>query len=212
MYLYHKINSVFKRDPATSHKKFIMGDYAQPEFSYLSDMVWNGTEKIDGTNIRIDWDGEKVRFGGRSDNAQIPAVLFEYLNDHFTPDRMSSGLRGPLTLYGEGYGGKIQKGSGYQTEQRFILFDALAPHDPLGVWLHQQDARCVAKSLSIPMAPEIFTGTLHEAVDMCSLAFKSTIAEDADKEAEGLVLRPSFELRDRMGRRIVTKLKCTDFI
>ena len=29
--------------------------------------------------------------------------------------------------------------------------------------------------------------------------------------AEGWVLRPSIELRDRMGKRIITKLKVTDF-
>jgi hypothetical protein len=208
---YHKINSVFKRDPEAKHKDFILGAFAQPEFEYLAEMQWTGTEKIDGTNIRVDWDGEKVRFGGRSDNAQIPAVLFEYLSEHFTADRMSSGLRGPLTLYGEGYGGKIQKGSGYQVEQRFILFDALAPHDPLGVWLPQDDVAEIAGTLSIPAVPRIFEGNLADAIAMCCATFKSTIAADISKEAEGLVLRPSTELRDRMGRRIITKVKCSDF-
>ena len=51
MELYHKIQSVFKRDPATNHKRFLMGEYSLPEFEYLANNEWVATEKIDGTNV-----------------------------------------------------------------------------------------------------------------------------------------------------------------
>lgn len=42
--------------------------------------------------------------------------------------------------------------------------------------------------------------------------FKSKCAVDESLMAEGLVLRPEFELRDRLGRRIITKIKSKDFV
>lgn len=207
---YHKIQSVFLRDPANKYKTFLMGQWTQPEFEYLSDMEWVGTEKIDGTNIRVIWDGETVRFGGKSDNAQIPAVLFEYLNQHFTPERFAQGTKGPVTLYGEGYGGKIQKGGAYRQEQRFILFDVFAESDPLGVWLPNDVVNTIAENMDIPFAPTSFEGSLLKAVGFVADGFRSTVAE-TDLIAEGLVLRPATELRDRMGRRIITKIKHQDF-
>ena len=37
--------------------------FSKPEFEYLAKSIWVGTEKIDGTNIRIGWDGEKAELG-----------------------------------------------------------------------------------------------------------------------------------------------------
>ena len=68
---YHKIKSLYERDHHT--KKLIEGKYADETIEFLKDNKWEFTEKIDGTNIRILWDGHKVMFAGRTDNAQIPA-------------------------------------------------------------------------------------------------------------------------------------------
>lgn len=208
---YHKIQSIYLRDPENRHKTFLDGQWAQPEFGLLASLTWIGTEKIDGTNIRIIWDGEAVRFGGKTDNAQIPAVLFEYLSSHFTPERLAYGAEGPITLYGEGYGGKIQKGSGYQQEQRFILFDVWAAHDPLGVWLNRGVVNDIGHKLEIPVVPQVYKGPLERAVEIVRDGFRSQCAVDLSKMAEGMVLRPEFELRDRLGRRIITKIKHRDF-
>ena len=210
-YEYHKIQSIYLRDPANNHKTFLMGQWSQPEFGLLNDLEWVGTEKIDGTNIRVIWDGVGVRFGGKTDAAQIPAVLFEYLNAHFTPERMASGTEGPLILYGEGFGGKIQKGSRYQEQQRFILFDALVEHDPCGIWLDQDTVRSIGEKLDIPVVPVVFTGKLSDAVAVVERGFQSAVAQDSTLIAEGVVLRPRYELRDRMARRIITKIKHRDF-
>ena len=46
---------------------------------FLKNNIWFFTEKVDGTNIRVPWDGHCVSFAGRTDKAQIPAMLNEYL-------------------------------------------------------------------------------------------------------------------------------------
>ena len=76
---YHKIEGLFERDDST--KKLIWGKFRRPEIEYLKDNIWEFSEKIDGTNIRIMWDGHKVTIGGRTDRASIPAPLFERLSE-----------------------------------------------------------------------------------------------------------------------------------
>ena len=214
MKIYHKINSIYKRDPVTKYKTFLDGDWSDPVFDLLADLEWTFTEKVDGTNIRIGWDGTSIELGGRSDNAQIPAPLTNYITEHFTPERLTEGLSGPVTLCGEGYGGKIQKGSGYQTEQRFILFDVFVePTDehPVGIWLDRIVVESIAKSLDIPVVPVLFKGTLFDGMDYVKNFPESLIANDPALIMEGVVARPSTELRDRMGRRVITKIKARDY-
>ena len=57
---YPKIQTLFKRD---DRNVIIEGDWSVPEFAYLADKPWRWTEKVDGTNIRLHWDGRKVTSG-----------------------------------------------------------------------------------------------------------------------------------------------------
>ena len=61
---YPKINTLFKRD---ENSIIIPSEYTLPEFEYLKYCPFECTEKIDGTNIRIIWDGHKVSYYGRTD-------------------------------------------------------------------------------------------------------------------------------------------------
>src|SRR3990167_552587 len=114
---YHKIQSLFLRDPETKHRTFLLGQWSLPAFDYLKDNEWVWTEKVDGTNIRVIFDGAAVRFGGRTNDAQMPVFLMERLQSLFTVDALracfpdvSDGVQ--IYLFGEGYGAKIQKGGG----------------------------------------------------------------------------------------------------
>lgn len=210
---YHKIDSVFKRDPDYGYRRFILGDWTTPAFEALKDMPWISTEKVDGTNVRINWDGEKVTFGGRTARAQMPVPLMEHLIETFPAERMLAGLKGPLTLIGEGYGGKIQGGSYYRQDQSFILFDAFVePNEdhPLGIWLERDQVEEIADALSVPIVPIVFEGNLWETVEFVTGDPGSVIAQEQHR-AEGVVARPAAELRDRLGRRVITKVKCRDF-
>lgn len=205
MKTYHKIQTLYKRNPETKYKTLLHGQYSLPEFEYLQNTDWAFTEKVDGTNIRVIWDSPCVSFKGRSDRAQIPHTLQESLSKMFTPETME-GL-GTMCLYGEGYGAKIQKGGGdyIRDGNSFILFDILAES---GVWLRREDVNGIAQSLGIRSVPIIHTGTLQDAVDMCMNGYDSELK---DTQPEGLVIRPKVELLNRQGGRVITKLKLKDF-
>ena len=74
MHTYNKIETVFNRDTEGT-KRLILDSYRNEAVEYLKDNIWQSTEKIDGTNIRVHWDGHNVEFGGRTDRAQIPNHL-----------------------------------------------------------------------------------------------------------------------------------------
>ena len=65
------------------HVPFLLGEWAEPEFGYLQNNQWEFTEKIDGTNIRIMFDGGNIVFKGKTDNAQIPSRLIDKLQNLF---------------------------------------------------------------------------------------------------------------------------------
>jgi len=206
---YHKIQTVFKRDPETKFRT-LLPEYSLPEFEYLKDNEWIWTEKIDGTNIRVMWDGADVTFGGKTDKADIPSHLLEVLDDIFKAPEMYKkfGVDGDVCLYGEGYGMKIQKGGNYIPDRSsFILFDC-----KIGPWWMDRDSlEDISQSLGIGLVPIIGNGTLDEAVEYCKAGYKSTIADNKDYDAEGLVLKPSIELSTRGGQRIISKIKAKDF-
>lgn len=205
---YHKIQSVYLRDPETKHKSFLLGQWTTPEFEYLANLKWVGTEKVDGTNIRVHWDGAKVRFGGRTDDAQTPMFLIERLQELFTEEKFQAKFPGAtdVMLCGEGYGRKIQKvGSLYLPDSvDFILFDVA--YD--GAWFDRVNVEDVAMAMGVGVVPVVFTGTLYEAIEMVKQGFKSPLG---DLQSEGLVLRPHVELMDRRGHRVITKVKTKDF-
>jgi len=207
MKTYHKIQTVFKRDPETKFRTLLEGDYSTPEIEYLAGLEWEWTEKVDGTNIRIMWDGEAVRFGGKTDRAQIPATLYDALARLFPAAYMGNvfGGDGGVCLYGEGYGPKIQKGGGnYRKDQSFVLFDVRIGD----AWLRRGSVNDIASDIGIDFVPTIGAGTLPEMVEMVRAGFNSTWG---DFRSEGIVARPAVALVDRMGHRVITKLKCKDF-
>ena len=79
---YNKIDTVYERD-INGTKKLIEGKFRSKAVEFLADCKWIFTEKIDGTNIRVYWDGHKVEFGGRTDRANIPSHLLNKLIDTF---------------------------------------------------------------------------------------------------------------------------------
>jgi len=214
---YHKILSLFKRN-MEGDKKFIIGEWTTPELKYLKDNQWVFTEKVDGTNIRIMWNGKDVVFAGRSDNAQLPYNLVQKLDEHFKtmeqrqklldifPPEEGEEEELNVVLYGEGYGSKIQKGGGNYIADGvdFVLFDVWIN----GIWLERENVEDIANKLGIKVVPIIGHGTLNEAIELAKKGFKS---QWGDFTAEGIVARPRVELKSRRGERIITKVKYKDF-
>lgn len=201
---YHKINTVFKRG---SDKKIIIGEYSLPEFEYLKDNEWEWTEKVDGMNIRIIFDGG-VRFGGKTDNAQLPVELVNRLNELFYKKvDLFREMFGDyeVCFYGEGYGAGIQKGGKYKKEQDFVLFDV-----KIGYWWVERNCVInIAERFGVEVVPIVGYGNLTDIVEYTRPGFSSRWG---DFIAEGIVARPVVGLKDRSGNRIITKIKYKDFI
>lgn len=216
MNTYHKIQTVYKRDPETNFKT-LLPEYSLPEFKYLTNNKWQFTEKVDGMNIRVMWDGEQVSFSGKSDKTEIPSLLLKRLYQMFVRGKEKGiyiphkklkeifGTEGSVCLYGEGCGAKIQAGGeNYCTGQNFVLFDI-----KIGtLWLQRKDVEEIAGKLVLDVVPVIGEGTLADMVKLIGNEFTSTWG---DFQAEGIVARPMVELFARNGQRIITKLKCKDF-
>lgn len=189
------------------NKPFILEEWAKPEFNYLQNNEWVWTEKIDGTNIRIMFDGAEIEFGGKSENAQIPAQLVKVLQDRFLPqlDLFKEKFADGVCLYGEGFGAKIQNGGDYIPEGvDFILFDVLIGN----YWLSRENVDEIADTLGLRKVHIVGAGAIHDAIEFVRKGFDSVIGT---AKAEGLVIRPSTELFNRKGERIITKIKTRDF-
>lgn len=206
---YHKIQSIYKRDPENNYKTFIEGDYSVREFKAID--RWNLTEKVDGTNIRIIWDPSSgLRLAGRGNNSQIHSGIADFFQDNILNKLgvfKDNCKDNKVVLYGEGYGPKIQKGGGnYGNDQKIVIFDVLVEDK---FWLSRDQVRKISTDLNLEFVPEIAQAvTLDYAINMCKNGFNSRWG---NFPAEGVVARPMHELRNMRGDRIITKVKLKDF-
>jgi hypothetical protein len=229
---YQKINTLYKRD---DKGLIILGDYSDPNYEYLKNNLWDIEEKIDGTNIRIEVTLEVinmtplqfkygVKYKGKTDNANIPPKLLEHLQNTYPREKVLNALELPLsdfmkkeddgypnkvTIYGEGYGTKIQAcGSKYLSKDNsFILFDIKIDN----WWLLKESRDKIAQALEAPIVPYLGQMTLSEAESLVQKGFTSLISEDKDLIAEGVVARIPTGLKNRRGERTIVKIKTRDY-
>lgn len=205
---YEKIETVFCRD-TNGTKRLILNDYRNSTIAYLKDNMWVFTEKVDGTNIRVHWDGHKVEFGGRTDKAQIPGLLLSKLNEMFMTTEAEELFEQTwgdkdVILFGEGYGPKIQNGGEYRSDVSFILFDVLVGDN----YQEREWVEKTAQMFNIDVVPIVLTGTIQDGIDYVMKHPRSTMGTAM---MEGVVGRPMIELRDRRGERVIVKIKWEDF-
>ena len=205
---YPKIENVFVRDPKTH--KLIVNQYRNPIFESLRFARWDVTEKLDGMNIRIMRPAfaERLRLAGRSDQAQIPWGIQKWFEDHYRD--LQAGLNQedwmpfPVCLYGAGIGPGIQKaGDKYGHEQRVVAFDLIiggrwATYDEMSSYLEP----CIEVVDRLPCF------TLVDAINHAMRPFDS---HHGSGKAKGVIAKPTHELRDQRGNRIITKIKTQDF-
>lgn len=210
MRTYEKIETLYERSMDGS-KALQPNVWRNPTVRMLKDIPWDWTEKVDGTNIRVYWDGHTVSFGGRTESAQIPAPLVNRLNELFggeTNAQLFEQLFGEreVYLFGEGYGNKIQ-GCGKQYISDgvdFILFDLVIADN----YQPRDSVEAAAKAFGVKAVPSVGCGTLDEAVEYVKSNPDSFLGK---LKMEGIVCRPMRELRDRCGNRIIVKIKYKDF-
>lgn len=211
---YTKIPCIFKRDTEGT-KRLIEGDFISEEVALIKDMKWICTEKVDGTNIGVVWDGHKVSFQGRTDKATIPVSLSEYLANQFGASETEELFEQKfgekqVILFGEGYGKGIgANGSKYIADGvSFIMFDVYFPEQDL--WGKRDAVESIAKSFGVDVVP-VKMGTLDDAVAAIKRRPMSIVAESPNLVIEGLVCTAPLGLLDRRGNRIIVKVKVCDF-
>jgi hypothetical protein len=211
---YPKINTLYKRN---GKGIIIPEEYSKEEFENI--VEWYVTEKIDGTNIRVCYSriditlGSKdcLEFKGRTDNAQIPKHLDEYLHKKFEIEKIKEvftyrgEIPNDIIIYGEGYGPKIQGGGKYRKDVSFICFDIQID----SMWLEPELIKELCKKLNIEYVPEIGCPWEKDIVQLVKRGFKSLI--NSSVEAEGVVVRPKPLMLFRNGEPIKWKLKTKDF-
>lgn len=190
--------------------------------------VWDGG--IEGRMINgVEF---KVRIAGKTDNAQIPKNLLKHMQDKYPNEKVLAALGlkefipveewenehnwltyeqipNIYTIYGEGYGEGIQSGGWYiKGGNEFIVFDVKVND----IYLKTDARDEIATKLGAPIVPFIGYFTLDEAIAFVRKGFRSHVAQNPDaKMAEGLVLRTDLGLRNRMGNRLIVKIKYEDF-
>jgi hypothetical protein len=224
--LYPKIQSIFKR---TSNGIIIPGEFSTPDLERLwkCGYPFYCREKVDGTNIRICYHpANPVQFMilGRTERSEIPAFLLKAIEELGLREKLPRLFPEGVTLFGEGYGPKIQKaGKLYRDDHSFVLFDVkVGPW-----WLEQEATELVADELKIDAVPIVYTGAdLEQATAQIKReqGIRSYWGEvtagpfppgyvDPERgfRAEGLVCVPLGGLLGRDGKRIITKIKSVDF-
>ena len=190
--------------------------------------IWDGG--IEGRAINgVEF---KVRIAGKTDNANIPKNLLKHMQEKYPDEKVLAALGlkefipvdewenehnwlsyeqipNIYTIYGEGYGEGIQSGGWYiKGGNEFIVFDVKVND----IYLKTNVRDEIAAKLGAPVVPLVGYFTLDEAIEFVRKGFRSLIAQNPDaKMAEGLVLRTDPGLRNRMGNRIIVKIKYKDF-
>ena len=210
---YIKIDTLYQRDTEGT-KKLMEGIFRNPTVEFLKDLKWQWEEKVDGTNVRIYWDGHTVSFGGRTDKAQMPAPLVNKLNEYFGGEtnaqlfEQTFGER-EVIIFGEGYGAKIQSGGDYVDDGKsvdFIMFDLLIGNN----YQDRESVERCAETFGVKVVPVVGEGTLEEAVAYVKFHPKSWLGPKTH-DMEGIVVRPMVELNDRCHNRLIVKIKWEDF-
>lgn len=205
---YHKIETLFIFDKET--KKHIYGEFYNPNVEALKNVQWIITEKIDGMNFRIFWDGHKLSYGGRTDNATFTKEQEEYIRSELINKDIEilfeqKFMEKQVYIYGELYGVGIQSGgmytNGYNID--FKVFDIEID----GVILTKYGARDLAFELGYNFVPIVGEMTLIQALDKIKSEETSYFSS---AKLEGYVATPIGDFRDRLGRRIIVKIKKRD--
>jgi hypothetical protein len=217
MHYYPKIDSIFKRDMDHPKRPFIWGAYSCPEFEYLKQNDWVFTEKINGASLCLNLDGNEMSVLGHRDKSIVPPYVIEMMKSVFPYEVVDKvfpcvddDLIGPtrsVSIFGEGYGGRIQGkkiGGQYRDDEGFILFDIRIGR----WWLQRGDLEVLSEKLEIPIVPIVGVGSLNFGMDIARNGFQSRVGSGM---AEGVVAKPQVDMLCRNGSRIITKIKNKDF-
>ena len=250
---YQKINTIFKRDANNVIMPY--DEFALPELEWLRDCKFDAEEKVDGMNTRIEVTREfitsdignnigikwNVAYKGKTDNAQIPKMLYTYLTTELTEDKVLNALGLSKEMYVTDE--LMQEKTWSVLNTQFNVYELDETKIPKRYTLYGEGFGAGIQSGGYYRKDNSFIGfdvkvdnmyLLREnrdeifkklGVDIVPFVGKFTIDEaieyvkkgfnsniaEETHLAEGLVLRTPMGLKTRRGERIIFKVKTCDF-
>lgn len=229
-YNYDKILAPFARDTAKSKYVDIM-KFSRHEFEMLANVGWNWTLKIDGTNINVIWDGERVSYVGHTEKTQFNERTKKFLDETFlTPEAETifEDLYGkrPVKISMEFVSKDMNQNYGY-IEGAVYIFD-IFNMETGKIWTSEETLNTFVERFEgsrVFIAPFIGYMNIWDAVDLAkgyeiiwnrhpekwkgeNILIKNPLGPYT---IEGIVGRLPYELFDNNGNRIITKVKCKDY-
>lgn len=250
---YQKINTIFKRDANNVIMPY--DEFAVPELEWMRDCKFDAEEKVDGTNTRIEVTREfitsdignnigikwNVAYKGKTDNAQIPKMLYAYLTTELTEDKVLNALGLSKEMYVTDE--LMQEKTWSVLNTQFNVYELDETKIPKRYTLYGEGFGAGIQSGGYYRKDNSFIGFDVKVDDMYLLRenrddifkklgvdivpFMGTFTVDeaiefvkkgfnskvAEEEhlAEGLVLRTPIGLQSRRGERIIFKVKTCDF-
>ena len=250
---YQKINTIFKRDANNVIMPY--DEFALPELEWMRNCKFDAEEKVDGMNTRIEVTREfitsdignnigikwNVTYKGKTDNAQIPKMLYTYLTTELTEDKVLNALGLSKEMYVTDE--LMQEKTWSVLNTQFNVYELDETKIPKRYTLYGEGFGAGIQSGGYYRKDNSFIGfdvkvdnmyLLREnrdeifnklGVDIVPFVGKFTIDEaieyvkkgfnsniaEETHLAEGLVLRTPIGLQSRRGERIIFKIKTCDF-
>ena len=251
---YQKINTIFKRDANNVIMPY--DEFAVPELEWMRNCKFDAEEKVDGMNTRIEVTREfitsdignnigikwNVAYKGKTDNAQIPKMLYTYLTTELTEDKVLNALGLSKEMYVTDE--LMQEKTWSVLNTQFNVYELDETKIPKRYTLYGEGFGAGIQSGGYYRKDNSFIGfdvkvdnmyLLREnrdeifkklGVDIVPFVGKFTIDEaiefvkkgfnsnvaEEPHLAEGLVLRTPIGLQSRRGERIIFKVKNCDFM
>lgn len=205
-YVYPKFYAPYER---AERSKYLDPTKPRPTLEpYMNNSTkWYVSNKLDGTNTRILWDGHKVEVRGRTNASKLQGYQNELLdvltvNDNYLFDEAFG--EKPVVIYGESFGGKIQCNP-HNAEPQFKVFDMQVD----GIWLDYSDVEELSDKLNLGYNE-------HHVLYGWSnvMTYFKELRKELDtngKYFEGIVACPVNMPLTRFGERVITKIKVADF-
>lgn len=236
MHYYPKIIAPFKRNQANS-KYVDEGQWSKPEFALLKDIDWSWTFKCDGSNVSLQWRGDKMTLDyikGHTDKSEFNQRTKDYFQSVFCTPEAETVFE---DLYGEQNVNVILEFCSKDYNQNYGHLDGYCyvidvQNADTGKFWDRDAVKTFAERFGISYVKEMLVGTIDEAVQWAKIATSIWNSSSYKLQGsislrdgrlskvenpygpypiEGLVGRPLCELLDGNGERIITKVKCKDF-
>lgn len=166
-------------------------------------------EKIHGTSAHIIYkNNERLHFFSGGAKHELFCSLF---NENELWTKIASIGRFPIVIYGEAYGGKMQGMKDvYGSELRFVAFDVKIDD----CWLDVPAAEKLVNDIGLEFVDYKLVSTDLEVLKSerdkpSTQAVRNGCGND--KEREGVVLRPPFEITLNNHSRLIVKYKAENF-